>query len=108
MPEFKYALPPLANLVPAHCMNDEPVGASADGLDPDATGGGPYLVRWEIDSDEEAGPAQAALDAWRTKFRRGYEQPSAEDACVFTVIDRFTGRSVQIDLSDERHTTLFH
>ncbi|MFJ5071649.1 hypothetical protein ACIQC7_35060 [Kitasatospora sp. NPDC088556] len=64
-------------------------------------------MRWEIDSDEEAWPAQAALNAWRAKFRRGYEKPSADDACVFTVIDGSAGRSVQIDLSDERHTNLF-
>ncbi|MGW0881334.1 hypothetical protein [Streptomyces sp. NPDC002671] len=34
-------------------------------------------------------------------------QPSADDACVLTVIDRSTGQSAEIDLSDEQHAHLF-
>ncbi|MDW6058039.1 hypothetical protein SAZ11_08045 [Streptomyces sp. FXJ1.4098] len=92
--------------MPDHRTGGEPVTAGTGELDPDITNDGSYPVRWEIDSDQGVSPVQAALDVWREKFLRYNEQPDDGDACVFTVIERFTGRSVEIDLSDKRHAHL--
>ncbi|MFE4335375.1 hypothetical protein ACFRQM_40010 [Streptomyces sp. NPDC056831] len=59
------------------------------------------------DSEEEAFPAQAARNTWRNSFGRDDEQPSDNDICVFIVLDRSTGRSIEIDLRDERHVHPF-
>lgn len=77
-----------------------------DALDPLKTGG-PYQVSWSIDGDEDFSPAQAALHAWQQNFRRGAHQPTGDEACVFTVLDPTTDRSVEIDLSDEQFAHLF-
>ncbi|WP_424863032.1 hypothetical protein [Streptomyces sp. MMS24-I29] len=97
----------LAALPPEHLEGGEPATDRTRILAPDITGEGPYLVRWEIDSDEGVSPAQAALNAWRENFGGGDGQPSNEECCVFTIFGVPTGRSVEIDLSDELHTHLF-
>ncbi|MFI9629272.1 hypothetical protein [Streptomyces sp. NPDC052042] len=96
----------LAASVPEHRTDDEPSGASADGLDPDTVVPGSSLVQWKVDSDEDVTPAQAALDTWREHFGRDDGRPPNEECCVFTVVGEH-GRSVVIDLSDERYAHLF-
>lgn len=63
------------------------------------------LVAWQIDSEEEISPAQAALQAWRRNFRRGDTQPTADDACVFDVSQG--NLRIQVDLSDPQFAYLF-
>lgn len=77
--------------------------AELDPLEP-GQGTEEYHLAWEIDSDGTS-PVDAAIDTWRQIFRRGYLQPSADDACVFEVT--LGDRSTQIDLSDERFAHLF-
>lgn len=79
---------------------------SSNALSP-LTTGGPYRVSWSIDGEEDFSPAQVALHAWQRNFRRGAHQPNPDEACVFTVLDQTTGRSVDIDLSDARFAHLF-
>jgi hypothetical protein len=65
-----------------------------------------YRLEWTIDQDAST-PAAAAREIWRQVFRRGPFQPNADEACVFTVTDPCSGRSVEIDLSDEQFAALF-
>ncbi|MBB5491396.1 hypothetical protein [Nocardiopsis metallicus] len=58
-----------------------------------------YGVTWAIQQDGNS-PIEAAIAVWQKYFRRGPLQPSADEACVFTVVDG--DRRVDIDLSDER------
>lgn len=65
------------------------------------------IITWEIsDVIEGASPAREVVEIWTKIFNRGPFQPTSEEACVFTVTDR-DGRSVQIDLSDEKYAHLF-
>lgn len=68
---------------------------------------GSYVVKWTIDGEENLTPAQAALRTWQQNFRRGAHKPTSDEACVFTVLDPTTGRSIDIDLSDARFAHLF-
>lgn len=52
----------------------------------------------EIGADEEA--ALAAQQVWTEVFGRGLEQPTAEEACVFSVHEP-DGRVLETDLSHE-------
>lgn len=63
-----------------------------------------YFVTWEINQDGKT-PAEAAAAVWQQIFRRGHLQPSADEACIFTVTEG--DRSVLIDLSEERFAHLF-
>ncbi|MDP9903158.1 hypothetical protein [Arthrobacter bambusae] len=85
----------------------QPVAETNDALDPFQTDG-PYRVTWSIDGDEDSSPARAAANAWTQNFNRGAAQPCPDDACVFTVTDSKTGRSVDIDLSEEEFAHLFY
>lgn len=76
-------------------------------LDPHGERDTNWLVSWEIDVDVVDTPAQAAAAVWLHNFDRGPVQPSNQECCVFTVTDRGTGQSVQIDLSDEQMDRLF-
>ncbi|MDP9904745.1 hypothetical protein [Arthrobacter bambusae] len=69
---------------------------------------GPFRVSWEIDSDEDISPARAAANVWTQSFNRGTDQPSPDDACVFTVTDSKTGTNLTIDLSDPTYAGLFN
>lgn len=92
---------------PDRFVDEEPLlTENSSELDP-LESGGPHLVRWMVDGSENVSPAQAAADVWRDNFGRGPDRPGPDDACVFTVIDRATGRSVEIDLSEERFAHLF-
>lgn len=65
-----------------------------------------YSLSWHIESDGNSA-ADAAARTWRETFRRGYSQPSADDACVFLVTEPDTGATVEVDLSEERFADLF-
>lgn len=63
-----------------------------------------YGVTWAIEQ-EGMSPIEAAIAVWREFFRGGPLQPSANESCVFTVVDG--DRRVDIDLSDERFAPYF-
>jgi len=54
-----------------------------------------YRVKWEIDAEDVSSPRSAA---W---FARDAQTRENTTATVFTVTDRKTGESVQVDLGDE-------
>ena len=57
------------------------------------------LVTWAIDDlDESRSPAEAAARVWRDCF--GRTTANDEDACFFTVLDRTTGETTNVDLSE--------
>lgn len=65
-----------------------------------------YRLEWTIAQDA-ATPAAAVQRVWRQVFRRGPLQPNADEACVFTVTESYSGRSAEIDLSDDQFAVLF-
>ncbi len=75
-----------------------------DPLEPSLIGTDEYAVSWRINQDATS-PAEAAARVWRSVFRRGPFQPSADEACVMTVVNG--DRAVEIDLSEERFAHLF-
>lgn len=65
-----------------------------------------YSIVWENIADGTS-PAEAARDLWRDSFTAAdpIEQPSSDNACVFTV--SLNDQQVEIDLADERFADLF-
>ncbi|MFI5702604.1 hypothetical protein ACIA78_21470 [Streptomyces xanthochromogenes] len=72
-------------------------GSAPAELDPTTERDTAWLVSWEIDA--EGGSALgAARQVWADIF--GRDGATDGDTCVFTVVDKATGQSVVIDLSD--------
>jgi len=65
-----------------------------------------WLISWTIngenDSEDPSSPMDVASHVWRETF--GRRHASAEDACVFEVMDNATGETVTVDLSEHRLT----
>jgi hypothetical protein len=57
----------------------------------------PWVVSWTIDSNASS-PEEAAAKIWREVFGRDFA--GTDDACTFTVTDVESGKSVEIDLSE--------
>ncbi len=58
----------------------------------------PWTISWAIDSTGSS-PEEAAAKIWREVF--GRTLAGTDDACVFTVADPESGKSVKVDLSQD-------
>lgn len=80
---------------------DRPETTELDPMVPVPAG---VLIGWEISGEPDHSPAAAAAKVWQNVFgRRG--RPTSEEACVFEAF--VGGRSVTIDLSEDRFAHLF-
>ena len=80
---------------------DRPETTELDPMVPVPAG---VLIGWEINGEPDLSPAAAAAKVWQDVFGR-HGRPTSEEACVFEAF--VGGRSITIDLSEDRFAHLF-